>query len=124
MATVLQIGPRDHGRRMDYAEFMGGDYQEGYRYEIIEGRLYVSPQANLPHDRLNGYILRKLEAYATRRPAVINYVSAKARVFVPDVPLETVPEPDVAAYRDFPDALDTQWEDVSPLVVVEVLAGD
>lgn len=124
MANVLQIGPRDHGRRMSYGEFMAGDYQEGYRYEIIEGRLYVSPQADLPHDRVNGYVYRKLEAYAARRPKVLNYVSAKARVFVPNLPMETVPEPDVAAYRDFPDDPDTQWEDVSPLVVVEVNSGN
>lgn len=124
MATVLKIGPHDHGRLVNYEEFLSGDYKEGYQYEIIEGRLYVSPQANLPHDRMNGYVYGKLETYVARRPKVINYVSCKARVFVPGVHLATVPEPDVAAYHDFPADLAADWQDVSPLLTVEVLSGD
>jgi Uma2 family endonuclease len=43
---------------------------------------------------------------------------------VPARPDLTVPEPDVAAYRDFPLHLplsEWSWEDVSPIVVCEVL---
>jgi Uma2 family endonuclease len=58
---------------------------------------------------------------------VINHVCAKARVFIPDRPDATVPEPDVAAYHDFPHDTplrNLRWEDVSPILVVEVLDED
>lgn len=38
-----------------------------------------------------------------------------------------MPEPDVAAYRNFPlekDIEDVRWQEVSPLIVVEILTGD
>src|SRR5687768_14222795 len=46
MSTMLRIGPHDHGREMTYEEFLAGDYEEGYKYELIRGELYVSPQPN------------------------------------------------------------------------------
>jgi hypothetical protein len=48
MATMLKLGPADHGRPLTLEEFMSGDYKEGHRYELIEGRLYASPEANMP----------------------------------------------------------------------------
>ena len=39
MATVLKIGPADHGRPMTLDEFQAGDYEEGYKYELIDGEL-------------------------------------------------------------------------------------
>ena len=38
MATVPKMGPADHGRPLDLDEFMAGDYEEGYQYELIDGR--------------------------------------------------------------------------------------
>jgi hypothetical protein len=32
MATVLKIGPVDHGRPMTLEEFHASDYEEGYQY--------------------------------------------------------------------------------------------
>jgi Uma2 family endonuclease len=127
MATLLALGPTDHGRTLALDEFIAGDYQEGYQYELIDGKLYVSPQPNLPYDLVETWISEKLRAYARRFARVINHVTNKARVFVPGRPNVTVPEPDVSVYRDFP--LDRpfkkqRWEDVSPILVVEVLSED
>ena len=127
MATVLKIGPGDHGRPMGLEEFTAGDYEEGYQYELIDGRLYVSPQPDAPQGMVERWIALKLQYYSDAHPEVINFVYGKARVFVPRRPGLTTPEPDVAAYRDFPVDLDfreIRWQDVSPVLVVEVLSLD
>src|SRR4029077_9705902 len=102
MATVVKIGLSDHGRPMTLDEFMTGDYEEGYKYELIDGRLYVSPQANLPENWVQNWVRTKLTLYATAQPRIINHVTGPARVFVPGRPGITVPDPDVVAYQDFP----------------------
>ena len=127
MATVLKIGRCDHGRPMTLDEFMAGDYEEGYRYELIDGKLYVSPTANFPEDWVNEWLGSKLRLYAREHPDVINHVSAKARVFVPGRRGVTNPEPDFSAYHDFPlhrRIKDIRWQDVRPVLVVEVLSAE
>ncbi|HTU21572.1 MAG TPA: Uma2 family endonuclease [Gemmataceae bacterium] len=128
MATVVKrLGPADHGRRMTLEEFMAGDYIEGYEYELVDGKLYVSPEANLPEFRVEDWIHFKLKLYAHYHREIINFVANKARVFVPSRRRVTNPEPDVAAYHDFPLELpwnSVRWQDVSPILVVEVLSLD
>jgi Uma2 family endonuclease len=127
MATVTKLGPLDQGRPMTLDEFMAGDYQEGYQYELIDGRLYVSPSPNLPEARVDLWIFRKVQRYAEDNPEVINFVYNKVRVFVPGRPGVTNPEPDLAAYHRFPLHLpfrEVRWQDVSPLLVGEVLSLD
>jgi Uma2 family endonuclease len=128
MATVLKkLGPADHGRPMTLEEFMMARSVEGYHYELIDGKLYVSPEANLPEFRVENWLYFKLGLYAQEHPNVINFTANKARVFVPVRQRITTPEPDLAAYRNFP--LDrplrsVRWQDVSPVLVVEVLSLD
>jgi Uma2 family endonuclease len=127
MATVQIIGPADHGRPMDYEEYMAGDYEEGYHYELIDGKLYVTPMPNLPENRVEMWLILKLHYYALEHPDVANYVSPKARVFVPGRRRTTCPEPDVTLFRDFPLHLPiraVRWQDVSPILVAEVLTSD
>jgi Uma2 family endonuclease len=129
MATVhLKLGPGDHGRLLTLDDFESADYEPGFKYEIIDGRLAVAPEANLGEHRLERWLARKLERYAEDNPAVLNFVAEKARVFVPTRRRPTIPEPDVAAYQGFPTDVplkDLRWEDISPLVVAEVLVeGD
>jgi Uma2 family endonuclease len=127
MATVTKIGLAEHGRRMTLSEFLAGDYEEGYHYELINGRLFVSPEANLPQDWVNVWVYEKLLLYSKAHRRVINYVTPKARVFVPAIRAVTAPEPDLAAYRGFPinvPARKLRWQNVSPILVVEVLSED
>jgi Uma2 family endonuclease len=127
MATLTKLGPADHGRPVALDDFMVGDHQEGYQYELIDGKLYVTPLPDLPENRVEIWILTKLWNYAQANPSAINFVTPKARVFVPDRTGVTNPEPDVAAYRDFPveASFDSvRWEDVSPALVVEVLSRE
>jgi Uma2 family endonuclease len=127
VATLTKLSSAHHGRPVTLDDFMASDYQEGYRYELIDGKLYASPQPNLPEDCIGSWLLFKVGLYAQANPGVVNYVSAHARVFVPDRPRVTNPEPDLAAYHDFP--LDRplrqrRWQDVSPILVAEVLSPE
>ncbi len=127
MATVTKLGPSDHGRALTWEEFEKGDYEEGYQYEIIDGKLYVSPKPNCPQNRLEVWLYEALVFYKREHPEVINYATFGARVLIADDPDTTIPEPDVAAYRNF--SIDTPledvaWDEVSPILVAEVLSAD
>ena len=121
--TRLTLTPADHGREIDPDEFDAADGEEGHHYEIIDGRVYVSPQPNAPQDFLVTWLFLKLSDYSRAHPNVANYVSPKSRVFVPGRARRTCPEPDVSVYEDYPLALPTRqrdWRNVSPIVVAEV----
>jgi Uma2 family endonuclease len=127
MTTALKLGPADHGRALTYDEFEAASGQPGYKYELIEGRLYVSPEANFPEGWVERWLYLRLEMYRMARPDVINFAYNKARVFLPGRPEETTPEPDVAAYHGFPleqPLQNIRWQDVSPVLVVEVVSED
>ena len=127
MATITRIGPADHGRPMTLEEFESAPSKEGYHYELIDGKLYVSPLPNLPQGYLEQWVFGKLFLYSAQRPDIINYVHPKARVFVPARTRVTCPEPDVTAYRDFPrhQPIGTlRWQDFSPVLVVEIISLD
>ena len=131
MKTVVAtrtFAPADHGRRVSVADLDAAEYAPGFKYEVIDGRLYVSPQPNPPEHILERWLRRKLERYSDDHPEVIDFIAVKGRVFLPASRRLTVPEPDIAAYSSFPFDLpsrDIKWEDLSPCLVVEVLVdGD
>jgi Uma2 family endonuclease len=128
MSTVVkQLGPEDHGQPMSYEEFLSGDYRKGYHYELIDGRLYVYPEPNLPENRVEMWLLFTLHHYALENPRTINYVTNKARVFVPNRQDTTAPEPDIVAYHNFPAHLsrnDVNWQEIGPILVIEVLTSE
>src|SRR5438067_4933493 len=127
MATATRLGPRHHGRPMSFAEFTAGRYRGGYRYELIDGRLYVSGWPGVAECWVELWLLRRLWDYSEVLPEAINYVTNKPRVFVPARQEMTCPEPDLAAYRGFPLEKDwraVQWQDVSPLIVGEIVSPD
>jgi Uma2 family endonuclease len=124
MQTTLHIGPRDHGRELTDDEFVAADYEEGYKYELIDGSLYVSPQPNFPHDVIEQHIAETLVLYKQRHPGTIQKLSHKARVFVPGRRKTTSPEPDFAIYDRCPPGKGVRWQDISPMIVVEIVSDD
>jgi Uma2 family endonuclease len=127
MATALVLTPADHGRPMTREEFEAARGQEGYCYELIDGKVYVSPLPNLPHDIVLEWLLGVLQAYKRAHPETLNYISSKARVYVPGREEATCPEPDLAAFRDFPRHLpirEQSWENISPILVAEIVSDD
>jgi Uma2 family endonuclease len=128
MATVqLKLGPTDHGRALTLDDFDDADFAPGHRYEIIDGRLYVSEEPDPTENELELWLFEKLWDYMRSEASVLNRVTNKGRVFVHTRPEDTVPEPDIAAFSDYP--LDRRlkgikWSDVSPVLVCEVLMGN
>src|SRR5262245_44920815 len=102
MTTALKIGPVDHGRLLTWEEFATSDWEEGFQYELVDGRLYVSPLPDAPQGLVEHWLFTKLFTYSARHPEVLNFVYNKARVFVPNRPRITSLEPDVTCYSDFP----------------------
>lgn len=127
MQTQLYLTPKDQGRPLTREEFSRAAGAEGYRYELIDGRLEVSPLPELPHDCLRDWLARKLWTYAQVHPEVVNEVKAPARLFATSRTKPTAPEPDVAAFRDFPHDLpiaETRWQDLVPILAVEIISED
>jgi Uma2 family endonuclease len=132
MATVsrhrLRLGPTSHGCSVTLEEFEAADFEPGVKYELIDGTVAVSPLPNLSENVLDNWIFFLVQAYTRRRPDVVNYATYKSRVFVPGGGLPSVPEPDLAAYHDFPLAAawdrTSRWPDVSPLLVGEVVSPE
>jgi Uma2 family endonuclease len=123
-AIRLKFAPADHGRRVTLDEFEAAEYEPGFKYEIIDGRLFASPQPNAPEQFLETWLRDKLADYGRDRPELAARVCTKARVFVPGRPDLTVPEPELAYYQPYPVDTpigDLKWEDMTPLVVAEVL---
>lgn len=124
MAVATSLGLADHGHPVTLEEFESAEFEEGYKYELIDGRLYVSPTPNLPEDCIVTWLLEKLFDYKARHPKAIAYLTTGARVFVHERPESTCPQPDISVYRVFPvkvPAEERKWQDVSPIIVVEVL---
>lgn len=127
MTTILKIGPADHGRTITPEEARTACWQRGYRYEIIDGTIYVTPIPNLPHDRILRWILNVVNDYARKHPHILNYVTTNGKVIVEERPDWTEPEPDLIAFHDFPldvPMADLRWEDLTPVLVVEILSED
>ena len=129
MQTRLYLTPADHGRSLSWDEFASADAEEGYRYEMIEGRVEVSPVPNVPHDVVLSRLLSALFLYSADRADVLLHISSRGCVFLPDPPNGiTAPEPDIAGYTEFfPEGTpvaDQDWRNISPSLVVEILSPD
>jgi Uma2 family endonuclease len=130
MATAtkkLVLGPKDHGRELTWEEFAQAPWEEGYDYELIDGRLSVAPAPDFPHFWIENWLGRVLRAYSDACPSVINLVGHGSRVFVPGRRGVTCPQPDYVAYHDFPFHVpyrQIDWRQVCPVLVVEVLSRD
>src|SRR5438477_9431015 len=122
-----QLGPADQGLALTYDEFMASSFEDGYRYELIDGELVVSPAPNMGHMLVLRWLNKALEAYCDAHPAVINLIGITGRVVVPARERTTVPEPDLAAYHDFPEDIsddELDWRAFSPILVAEVISPD
>ncbi len=50
LTSAVRFGPKSHGRLVTDDELEHAEYRPGYDYEVIFGRLYVSPAPNPEHD--------------------------------------------------------------------------
>jgi Uma2 family endonuclease len=124
--TALKLGPADKGRPMTFEELCAADTQEGYKYELIHGRLDVSPLPDPPANAIEDWLFDKLKEYSRQHPDVINFVTNKARVYVGEREDVSYPEPDISAFKNFPleRRFSMRWREVSPVLAVEVIDPD
>ena len=70
--TPLRFGPDDAGRLVTADEFRTADFEEGFIYERVRGRLVVMPPAG-PDDRyVSRPFRRKLGGYWDTHPQLID----------------------------------------------------
>jgi Uma2 family endonuclease len=127
MSTALKLGQEDHGRALTAEAFETAEFDSGHKYELIEGRLYVSPAPNYTHDFVHGWLFFLLKEYRNAHPEVINYVAGAPRVYLPEEPDETRPEPDLSAYAHLPLGIpptEIRWRDHEPILAVEIVSPD
>ena len=125
MASVMRLGPRDHGRPMTWERYARSRWQEGYVYEIVDGKLYVSERHELPENWVDDWAGSWLDGYAEEHPEVIDYVTGNACVFVPGRPGLSCLGPDQTAFRNFPhhrSITELTWHDLTPVLVVQALS--
>ena len=128
MQTKIYLTPADRGRALSWEEFERADTEEGFRYEMIEGKVFVSPVPDMSHEDLKEWLGAALRAYAQERPDILRRVSGGSRVFLEErSDGVTAPEPDIACYSEYPIDLpkrERNWRNVSPILVVEILSED
>ena len=123
MAKQVHLRPSDQGRKMSLEEFEHASGQNGHRYELIDGKVEVSPWPEFPHDVLLEWLADSLREYRRAHSERIKKVTTKARVYLPSCRPDTCPDPDLAVYDDVPKVpiqLRT-WHDISPSLVGEVI---
>ncbi len=65
----LRLTPEWAGRDVSLEDFERADCQEGWRYELIDGRLEVFANPELPHDMVLEWVQGRLYGVPRRPPA-------------------------------------------------------
>jgi len=109
--------------RMTVDEYLEAELPEGYRYELVEGVVEMTPVPGIPHDSVVEQLHRLFVRYADERPDIVSHVTQRCAVTLAD--RQTVREPDFAVYGpgDMGDKSDKTWKDVTPILVVEVVSA-
>ncbi len=103
-------------RKLDYSDLVVSP-DDGKRYELVRGDLYVTPSPSPVHQRISKRLQRQLEAYFEDRSigevfnAPIDLILTNQDVFVPD--LLVVADPSHVTKRGI---------ESPPLLVVEILS--
>jgi Uma2 family endonuclease len=121
----LVLGPRHHGLAVTDEEFEHAEGEDGYRYELINGVVHVSPAPDPYAQNIADALLLLLKNHrdASARPAFAEVIR-EPRIFVPESPKTTVPQPDLAAYEVYPRKPVKTYRNLQPVLVVEVVTPD
>lgn len=90
---------------------------DGNRYEVLDGKLLVTPQARLPHQWIGARLIVRLGPYAERHQLGV-VVGPGAVIFGPNEL-----QPDVAVVPVTPDRMPEKWDDApQAILVAEILS--
>ena len=92
---------------------------DGNRYELVRGTLFVTPAPSYAHQRLASVLGARLQPYvAARGLGEVAHPRSVIRIGI-----DTEVEPDLMV-RPVPSPLPTRWEDAPlPILVVEIISG-
>jgi Uma2 family endonuclease len=117
---TLRLGPADSGRLLDEDAFVLADMEPGWKYELVAGRLDVSPLPEIPEWFWEEALLDLLKRYSHDHPDVVGVATNKARVITTEYGGASNVEPDLSVFRErF--TRKVRWREVSPFLVVEVV---
>lgn len=121
------LGPSDDGVVLTAAQYARCVDSLGYRSEIIDGVVHVSPSPLPQHSYWQRLVQRALERYGDEYPEQINHVGTDIDVVVRHRGKPTRPRPGVAAFREFPTLAQivkaNDWALYQPIVVVEIISA-
>src|SRR5688500_9184217 len=83
--SIRHLGPEDAGAALSHEEFERADWEPGHRYELVAGRLHVTPAPNPPHMYVQLKLLLHLVSYAQARPDVLALVAPVSRVLTDEL---------------------------------------
>lgn len=91
---------------------------DGNRYEVLDGELFVTPQASVPHQWIAFQVALRIGAYVERH--ALGMVVGPGALIVDDNELQ----PDVMVVPPFSGPLPEKWELLPrAILVIEVLSG-
>lgn len=103
--------------RLEYAD-LAHTPDDGLRYEILDGELYVTPSPRLTHQRVSKRLQRQLEAYF-EVPGLGEVFNAPVDVVLGR---HDVAVPDLVVVTDATQAANERAIEGSPLLLVEILS--
>ena len=111
--SLLRLGPDDAGRRVSSEEFRTADFDEGFTYERVRGRLVIMPPAGPDHRRVSRPFRRTLGHYWGEHPDRVDDVESEGWV-------STSPDddriPDICVYLAGPSSKDEVPDRVPELI--------
>lgn len=121
---AVMLGPRHDGIKLQLKEFEAAELEDGFQFELIKGELEVSPSPGPLRKDIAVAIFRLLDDYRRgRHPAPFAAVVWEPRVFVDGASDNaTIPQPDVAAYRRYPQQSPESYREGAPSLVVELVS--
>jgi Uma2 family endonuclease len=117
------LGPEHNFMHVTFSEFERADAVEGYRFELVDGVLHVSPAPDPPEKHLAVAVYELLKAYCERTtpPAFAKIVWEPRILISTEEESATNPEPDLAAYTEYPQQTPRTYQALFPALVVEIV---
>ncbi len=94
-SSKLTLSRHDEGLELSHEEFAEADFQEPWRYERVEGRLFVMTPAGDGHHSATEPFRNYLGAYALLHPEIVDHVYQESWVIIDE---DTERLPDIAVY--------------------------
>ncbi len=110
--------------RLTVDEYLQSDLPEGYRYELVDGVIQMSPTPDGSHDEAIDILQEALYIYRQGHPGAFIHLSQRSTVPIPGH--NSAREPDLALYREW-EAIGRKWKvwkEFTPFWVVEVISPD